>query len=81
MNRTLPLFSALALATASAFAAPLDPVLSGDNLWTQKQEEFMNTAKDLGFTWTSAARATAPAPRPLTANAVSASSSAASTAV
>ena len=45
--------------TASAFAAPLDPVLSGDNLWTQKPDEFMAAAKKLGFEWTSNAHDTA----------------------
>jgi hypothetical protein len=56
MNR--PLLAALVAGTltASAFAVPLDPFLTADNLWTQKPDDFMTSAKNLGFEWTSSAR-------------------------
>ncbi len=57
MKRLFAALSVLVL-TASALAAPLDPVLSGDNLWTQKPDEFMAAAKKLGFEWTSNAHDT-----------------------
>jgi hypothetical protein len=55
MNRSLAVVVFLAL-TGSAFAQPLDPLLSPDHLWTQKQDDFMTAAKQLGFEWTSNAR-------------------------
>jgi len=58
MKRLFAVLSATAL-TASALAAPLDPVLSGDKLWTQKPDEFMAAAGKLGFEWTSNAHDTA----------------------
>ncbi len=51
----LPLF-VLAALTASAFAAPLDPIFSTENLWTMKQIDFMTAASRLGYEWTSNAR-------------------------
>src|SRR5688572_16621366 len=62
MNRPLAFLSAFALA-ASALTTPLDPVLTGENLWTQKQDDFMTAAKGLGFEWTSNARDSARAAR------------------
>ena len=50
----LPL--ALIAAAASAFAAPLDPLFSAENLWTMKQNDFMAVAGRLGYEWTSNAR-------------------------
>jgi len=58
MKCLFAVLSATAL-TASALAAPLDPVLSGDKLWTQKPDEFMAAAGKLGFEWTSNAHDTA----------------------
>lgn len=56
MTRSLlAVLAAGALAT-STFAASLDPLLTADNLWTQKPDDFMASAKDLGFEWTSSAR-------------------------
>jgi len=63
MNRPLAVLTTLLFAT-SAFAAPLDPLLAGDNPWAQKQDQFMAVAKDLGFEWTSNARDSARAARP-----------------
>ena len=51
----LPLL-VLAALTASAFAAPLDPIFSTENLWTMKQIDFMTAASRLGYEWTSNAR-------------------------
>jgi hypothetical protein len=48
--------AALFLIAAAAFAEPLDPLLTGENLWTQKQDDFMAVAKNLGFEWTSNAQ-------------------------
>jgi hypothetical protein len=62
MNRLLACLSAFAL-TASALATPIDPVLTGDNLWTQKQDDFMQAGKGLGFEWTSNAKDSARAAR------------------
>ena len=47
---------ALAALTASAFASPLDPLLTPENLWTMKQIVFMTAASRLGYEWTSSAR-------------------------
>ena len=47
---------ALATLTASAFAAPLDPLFAAENLWTMKQNDFMAVAGRLGYQWTSSAR-------------------------
>ncbi len=63
MNRSFAALLAFALG-ASALAAPLDPVLTGDTLWTQKPDEFMTAAKGLGFQWTSNAHDSARAARP-----------------
>jgi hypothetical protein len=65
MNQPLVLLAAATLLafTASGFAEPLDPLLTGDNLWVQKQDEFMSAAKKLGFEWTSGTRDSARAAR------------------
>ena len=54
----------LAALTASAFAAPLDPVFSAENLWAMKQIDFMTAASRLGYEWTSSARDSARVARP-----------------
>ena len=60
-----PLFPlALAALAASAFAAPLDPLFSAENLWTMKQNDFMAVAGRLGYEWTSNTRDSARAARP-----------------
>ncbi len=59
----LPL-AALLLARASAFAAPLDPLLAAENLWAQKPSDFMAAAGRLGYEWTSSAHDSARAARP-----------------
>lgn len=62
----LPLFplAALLVALAPAFAAPLDPLLSAENLWTMKQSDFMAAAGRLGYEWTSNTRDSARVARP-----------------
>ena len=48
----LPLLVLFAVG-ASAFAAPLDPLLAAENLWTLKQNDFMAAGAPLGYAWTS----------------------------
>jgi hypothetical protein len=55
MSRLLPSLVLLALAP-SALCKPIDPLLSGDNLWTQKPDEFFVKAAKLGYEWTSSAQ-------------------------
>lgn len=55
MIRFLSALGLLALAS-SAFAKPIDSLLSGDNLWAQKPDEFSETAAKLGYEWTSNTR-------------------------
>ncbi len=62
MTRLLPL--ALAALTASAFAAPLDPLISAQNLWALKPVDFMTAAKPLGYEWTSNVNDSARVARP-----------------
>jgi hypothetical protein len=56
MNRLLLAALVAGALIAPAFADPLDPILSPDTVWTQKPEAFMESAKKLGFEWTSNAR-------------------------
>ena len=63
LPRTL-LPAAFALLTASAFAAPLDPLVSAQNLWAMKPPDFMAAAKPLGYEWTSNVRDSARVARP-----------------
>ncbi len=55
---------AFAALVAPAFAAPLDPLFSAENLWTMKQNDFMAVAGRLGYQWTSNARDSARVARP-----------------
>ena len=55
MIRLLLLFGILALAS-SAFAKPIDSLLSSENLWAQKPDEFFAAAAKLDFEWTSSAQ-------------------------
>jgi hypothetical protein len=55
MIRFLSALGVLAL-VPSAFAKPIDPLLSGDNLWAQKPDEFFAAAAQLDYKWTSATR-------------------------
>lgn len=41
---------------APAFGESLDSLFSTENLWTLKQDDFMQTAKKYGYQWTSKAR-------------------------
>ncbi len=59
----LPL-AALLAASASVFAAPLDPLLATENLWTMKQNDFMAAVGPLGYRWTSSAHDSARVARP-----------------
>ncbi|MCE9611254.1 MAG: C39 family peptidase [Chthoniobacter sp.] len=56
MNRLLRRLVVLAFATASAFAAPLDPLFTAENVWAMKSSDFMATAGNLGYRWTSNAQ-------------------------
>src|SRR3954469_25600197 len=55
VTRLLSALAVLALA-ASAFAESLDPLLSTENLWALKQDEFLAAAGKINFQWTSGAR-------------------------
>lgn len=55
MIHLLSLFGILVLAS-SAFAKPIDPLLSAENLWSQKPDEFFAAAAKLGYQWTSSAQ-------------------------
>jgi hypothetical protein len=57
------LLAAFLVASASTFAAPLDPLLSAENLWTQKPDDFMAAAGPFGYRWTSNAHDSARAAR------------------
>ena len=60
-----PLFPlAFAALTASAFAAPLDPLFAAENLWSMKQIDFMAAGGRLGYEWTSNAHDSARVARP-----------------
>ena len=59
----LPL-AAFCVATAHAFATPLDSLLAVENLWTMKQGDFMAAAAPLGYEWTSNAHDSARVARP-----------------
>jgi hypothetical protein len=63
MNRLFPSFIAL-VCCSTAFAEPLDPLLTVENAWSQNQDQFMAAAKPLGFEWTAQARDSARAARP-----------------
>lgn len=52
MTRLLCALAALAL-TARAFAEPLDPLFSTENLWALKPDDFISAAGKLGYQWTS----------------------------
>ena len=58
------LLAAFLVAGASACAAPLDLLLAGENLWTQKASDFMAAAGPLGYRWTSNAQDSARVARP-----------------
>jgi hypothetical protein len=64
MLRSFLFLLALLTLAARAVAAPLDPVLLNDALWTQPRDAFMESAKALGFTWTSQAKDSARAAEP-----------------
>jgi hypothetical protein len=58
-----------AAAIAFAFVAPafgesLDSLFATDNLWSQKQDDFMQSAKKYGYEWTSSAKDSARTARP-----------------
>ncbi len=55
MIRFLSALGVLAL-ISPAFAKPLDSLLSVDNLWAQKPDEFFAAAAQLDYEWTSASR-------------------------
>ncbi|MEO7934354.1 MAG: hypothetical protein ABIT76_14465 [Chthoniobacterales bacterium] len=56
MKRILSAFLILVALGSWISAAPLDPVLTSSDLWTQTPETFMAAGEPLGFEWTSAAK-------------------------
>ncbi|EDY19276.1 hypothetical protein CfE428DRAFT_2961 [Chthoniobacter flavus Ellin428] len=56
MIRLLFVAAVVATLVASAFGESLDSLFATDNLWTMKQEDFMQAAKKYGYLWTSKAR-------------------------
>jgi hypothetical protein len=50
------LLLSLVVFVPKASCKPIDTLLSGDRLWTQKPEEFFTAASKLGYEWTSSAQ-------------------------
>jgi hypothetical protein len=58
MNRLIFAAAVASILAVPALAAPqpLDPLLTTENLWALKQDDFMQAAKKYGYEWTSAAK-------------------------
>ena len=56
MNRLLFVAVIASALSAQALAQPLDSLFATENLWAQKQDDFMQGAKSFGYRWTSNAK-------------------------
>jgi len=63
MNRIIFAVFLAGVAARPVFAQPLDPLFAMDNLWAEKQDDFMQAAKPFGYEWTSNAKDSARAAR------------------
>lgn len=64
MNRLLLAAAVACVLVVPAMAEPLDPLFATDSFWTQKQDDFMQSAGKLGYEWTSSAKDSARTARP-----------------